>query len=85
VSSRREAWQTVSVRRVLDVVGGFDDCGGASLGLDNPEIDRVDAFALLLELVEATPYTVRAYRRAVDTIPGRGDPGHRAGAVWARA
>src|SRR5207342_1461434 len=64
VSSRREAWQNVSVQRVLDVVGEFDDCGGASLGVDHPEIDRLDAFESLLELVEADPYTVRAYRRA---------------------
>jgi hypothetical protein len=52
VSNRREAWQTVSVQRVLEVVGEFDDSGGASLGLDNPEIDRLDAFASLLEFVE---------------------------------
>jgi DNA polymerase (family X) len=74
VSSRREAWQTVSVQRVLDVVGEFDDSDGASLGLDNPEIDRLDAFASLLELVEANPYTVRAYRRAAGTIRGAAIP-----------
>jgi DNA polymerase (family X) len=35
----------------------------------NPQIaDRLDAFALLLELVDANPYTVRAYRRAAETI-----------------
>ncbi len=35
----------------------------------NPEIaDRLEAFATLLELAEANPYTVRAYRRAADTI-----------------
>ena len=62
MSSRREAWQTVSVRRVLDVVGEFDDSGGASLGPDNPEIDRLDAVGSLLELVEAHPYTVCVYR-----------------------
>jgi DNA polymerase (family X) len=37
--------------------------------MDNPQIaDRLDAFASLLELVEASPYTARAYRRAADTI-----------------
>ena len=33
---------------------------------------------LLLELVEANPYTIRAYRRAAETIRGRGRPGGRA-------
>ena len=37
--------------------------------MDNSEIaDRLDAFATLLELVDANPYTTRAYRRAADTI-----------------
>jgi DNA polymerase (family X) len=37
--------------------------------LDNPQIaDRLDAFASLLELVDANPYTIRAYRRAAETI-----------------
>ncbi len=37
--------------------------------VDNAEIaDRLDAFALLLELVEANPYQARAYRRAAETI-----------------
>jgi DNA polymerase (family X) len=36
---------------------------------DNPGIaDRLDAFASLLELAEANPYTARAYRRAAETI-----------------
>ena len=30
--------------------------------------DRLDAFASLLELAEANPYTARAYRRAAETI-----------------
>jgi DNA polymerase (family X) len=39
--------------------------------VDNAEIaDRLDALALLLELVEANPYTARAYRRAAETIRG---------------
>jgi DNA polymerase (family 10) len=39
--------------------------------VDNPEVaDRLDAFASLLELVEANPYTTRAYRRAAETIRG---------------
>jgi DNA polymerase (family X) len=37
--------------------------------LDNVQIaDRLDAFASLLELAEANPYTARAYRRAAETI-----------------
>jgi DNA polymerase (family 10) len=41
----------------------------------NSEIaDRLDAFASLLELAEANPYTARAYRRAAETIRGVGVP-----------
>lgn len=37
--------------------------------MDNRQIaDRLDAFAALLELADANPYTVRAYRRAAETI-----------------
>ncbi|MBV9606066.1 MAG: hypothetical protein JO027_13205 [Solirubrobacterales bacterium] len=37
--------------------------------MDNrPIADRLDSFATLLELAEANPYTVRAYRRAAETI-----------------
>jgi DNA polymerase (family X) len=37
--------------------------------VDNRHIaDRLDSFAALLELAEANPYTVRAYRRAAETI-----------------
>ncbi|MBV9798999.1 MAG: PHP domain-containing protein [Solirubrobacterales bacterium] len=43
--------------------------------MDNREIaDRLDAFASLLELVEANPYTARAYRRAAETIRGAALP-----------
>jgi DNA polymerase (family 10) len=39
--------------------------------VDNPRIaDRLEAFALLLELAEANPYMPRAYRRAAETIRG---------------
>jgi DNA polymerase (family 10) len=39
--------------------------------VENPQIaDRLDAFASLLELGEANPYTARAYRRAAETIRG---------------
>src|SRR5215213_1626766 len=39
--------------------------------VENPEVaDRLDAFAALLELGDANPYTARAYRRAADTIRG---------------
>ena len=37
--------------------------------MDNRRIaERLDAFATLLELAEANPYTARAYRRAAETI-----------------
>jgi DNA polymerase (family X) len=36
--------------------------------------DRLDAFAALLELRDANPYTVRAYRRAAGTIRGAALP-----------
>ena len=37
--------------------------------MDNPGIaQRLDAFATLLELSEANPYTIRAYRRAAETV-----------------
>jgi DNA polymerase (family 10) len=39
--------------------------------VDNAHIaDRLDAFAALLDLAEANPYTARAYRRAAETIRG---------------
>ena len=39
--------------------------------MENSEIaDRLETFALMLELVEANPYTIRAYRRAAETIRG---------------
>jgi DNA polymerase (family X) len=39
--------------------------------MDNAWIaDRLEAFASLLELAEANPYTARAYRRAAETIRG---------------
>ena len=39
--------------------------------MDNALIaERLDAFASLLELADANPYTARAYRRAADTIRG---------------
>src|SRR5215207_3568850 len=36
--------------------------------------DRLDAFASLLELSDANPYTVRAYRRAAELIRGTAAP-----------
>jgi DNA polymerase (family X) len=37
--------------------------------MENREIaDRLDAFAAMLDLAEANPYTARAYRRAAETI-----------------
>src|SRR3954468_16520279 len=44
--------------------------------MDNAQIaDRLDAFATLLELNEASPYTTRAYSRAAETIRGVALPG----------
>ena len=43
--------------------------------MTNPEIaDRLDAFASVLELGDANPYTARAYRRAAETIRGSATP-----------
>ena len=43
--------------------------------MDNALIaDRLDAFASLLELSDANPYTTRAYRRAAETIRGTAVP-----------
>src|ERR1700730_2872881 len=52
--------------QLVAALGG--DCGRLS-PMENSEIaDRLDAFASLLELVDSNPYTVRAYRRAAETI-----------------
>jgi DNA polymerase (family 10) len=43
--------------------------------MTNREIaDRLEALAVLLELAEANPYTIRAYRRAAETIRGAAVP-----------
>ncbi|MBV8957043.1 MAG: hypothetical protein JO179_23090, partial [Solirubrobacterales bacterium] len=43
--------------------------------MDNAEIaERLEAFALLLELDEANPFTVRAYRRAAEAVRGAAMP-----------
>jgi DNA polymerase (family 10) len=43
--------------------------------VDNAHIaDRLEAFASLLELADANPYTARAYRRAAETIRAVGMP-----------
>ena len=43
--------------------------------MENREIaDRLEAFAALLDLAEANPYTSRAYRRAAETIRGAALP-----------
>jgi DNA polymerase (family X) len=43
--------------------------------VDNREIaDRLEAFALLLELDEANPFMARAYRRAAETVRGAALP-----------
>ena len=69
-------------RRVADGLDGrhpperLVDHGAHAAGLEghNPAVDnaqiadRLDALAVLLELSEANPYTIRAYRRAADVI-----------------
>jgi DNA polymerase (family 10) len=48
---------------------------GDTHGVDNAAIaDRLEAFAALLELADANPYTTRAYRRAAETIRGAAVP-----------
>src|ERR671915_2637572 len=48
---------------------------GHTVPVDNALIaDRLEAFASLLELVDAKPYTVRAYRRAAATVRGAALP-----------
>ena len=43
--------------------------------MDNAAIaDHLDAFASLLELADANPYTIRAYRRAAELIRGTAAP-----------
>jgi DNA polymerase (family 10) len=43
--------------------------------MENGQIaDRLDALASLLELADANPYTIRAYRRAAETIRGAALP-----------
>ena len=43
--------------------------------MQNSEIaDRLEAFATLLDLADANPYTMRAYRRAAETIRGSAAP-----------
>jgi DNA polymerase (family 10) len=43
--------------------------------VDNAEIaDRLEAFASMLELVDANPYSARAYGRAAETIRGAASP-----------
>ena len=53
--------------------------------MDNAAIaDRLDAFASLLELADANPYTARAYRRAAETIRGGAGPGRRSSCAIGR-
>src|SRR5215217_4785624 len=60
-------------RRFAEVRG--DRRRGHTARVDNAAIaDRLDAFASLLELAEANPYTLRAYRRAADLIRATAAP-----------
>jgi DNA polymerase (family 10) len=59
------------VKRADEVVGGEDPHAayGTLPCVDNAHLaDRLDAFATLLELADANPYSARAYRRAAETI-----------------
>ena len=54
-----------------DPLAGADEHGRSLLwrAVDNASIaEQLDAFAALLELADSNPYTVRAYRRAGETI-----------------
>src|SRR5215213_5259035 len=51
------------------------ELGNPERRMDNSQIaDRLEAFAALLELANANPYTTRAYRRAAETIRGTSVP-----------
>jgi len=51
------------------------ELGNPERRMDNSQIaDRLEAFAALLELADANPYTTRAYRRAAETIRGTSVP-----------
>ena len=83
MASKREAWASSHVSRsprrrlassALGFAGSEDRCSHTT-PVDNPRIaDRLDAFAALLELADANPYTARAYRRAAETIRGAAVP-----------
>jgi DNA polymerase (family X) len=54
---------------IADTAARLDPAAPYSSPVDNAGIaDRLDAFASLLELAEANPYTARAYRRAAEVI-----------------
>ena len=53
------------------VLTDSDRAGRDTTAVDNGDIaDRLETFATLLELADANPYTIRAYRRAAETIRG---------------
>jgi DNA polymerase (family X) len=79
VAGRQPADGTTETFSVSATTGAAAALGDGIAGklppVDNLQIaDRLDAFALLLELVDANPYTVRAYRRAAETIRGAAFP-----------
>jgi DNA polymerase (family X) len=60
---------------VEPLCGHARPASGDTRAVDNAQIaDRLEAFASLLELQDANPYTVRAYRRAAETIRGAAGP-----------
>jgi DNA polymerase (family X) len=79
VAGRQPADGTTETFSVSATTGAAAALGDGIAGklppVDNLQIaDRLDAFALLLELVDANPYTFRAYRRAAETIRGAAFP-----------
>src|SRR5581483_5290433 len=63
------------LRRVRRSTLGDTSGMAARRELDNAAIaERLDAFGSLLELADANPYTVRAYRRAAELVRGTNAP-----------
>ena len=70
-------------RLASSAFAGSEDRCSHTTPVDNPRIaDRLDAFAALLELADANPYSARVSPRGGDD-PRRGRPSGRARAVWA--
>ncbi len=66
---RRSFWARRYAPSARVVTNSTRRSGGHTARVENAQIaDRLDAFASLLELNEANGYSIRAYRRAAETI-----------------